>query len=187
MQKRQKKALAPSLRTGRPVKRKPGRPATAGRDVIRLPVRVRYPETDPMGYLHHSVHLVYFEMARTELLRRHGISYADLEKEGFLLAVAKADVEYLAPAYYDDLLLVEARLKSAGFVRLVHEYKIWRKFERGDHKKSKGEGARTDEVPSKAKGWVLIARGKSTLACLDHEGRLQRLPEIITRLFKKKK
>jgi len=69
-------------------------------NVIRLPVRVRYPEADPMGYLHHSVYLIYFEMARTELLRQHGLSYADLEKEGSFLVVAKASLEYLAPAYY---------------------------------------------------------------------------------------
>lgn len=112
-------------------------------DAILLPVRVRYPEADPMGYVYHAVCLVYFEMARTELLRQHGISYADLEREGFFLAVAKASLEYLAPL--------------------------------------------ASEVPSSEKGWSLIARGKTTLACLDRERHLQPLPESITKLFKRKK
>jgi acyl-CoA thioester hydrolase len=157
-------------------------------DSIRLPVRVRYPEADPMGYLHHSVHLVYFEMARTELLRKHGISYADLEKEGFFLAVAKASVEYLAPAHYDDLLLVEARLTRAGLVRLEHEYEIWCRNEAKEGKSTQVNLATVaSEVPSKSTGWFLIARGSTTLASLNRAGRIQPLPESITKLFEKRR
>ena len=47
-------------------------------------IRVRYAETDRMGLLHHANYLVYFEQARTELLRQHGLSYKDLEDQGFL-------------------------------------------------------------------------------------------------------
>ena len=50
-------------------------------------IRVRYPETDPMGYLHHSRYLQYFEMGRVELLRSQGHSYAELEKQGVFFAV----------------------------------------------------------------------------------------------------
>jgi len=49
-------------------------------------IRVRYAETDRMGYLHHSVYPIYFEQGRTELLRLQGLSYRVMEDEGFLLA-----------------------------------------------------------------------------------------------------
>jgi acyl-CoA thioester hydrolase len=75
--------------------------------VHRLPVRVRYPESDPMGRLHHSVFLVYFEMGRTEYLRERGIAYADMERKGQFIAVVSADVRFRAAAQYDDELIVE--------------------------------------------------------------------------------
>ena len=52
-------------------------------------IRVRYAETDRMGLLHHANYLVYFEQARTELLRAQGVSYKDLEDQGFLLVLTR--------------------------------------------------------------------------------------------------
>ena len=67
-------------------------------------IRVRYAETDRMGLLHHANYLVYFEQGRTELLRSQGLSYRDMEDQGFLLVLTRAQVRYRSPARYDDLL-----------------------------------------------------------------------------------
>ncbi len=62
-----------------------------------ITIRVRYPECDPMGYLHHSVFLQYFEMGRVELLRSMGHSYADFEKAGLFFVVVSVEVKYRVP------------------------------------------------------------------------------------------
>ena len=67
-----------------------------------ITIRVRYAETDRMGLLHHANYLVYFEQARTELLREAGISYRDLEDQGYLLVLTKFEVRYRRPARYDE-------------------------------------------------------------------------------------
>jgi acyl-CoA thioester hydrolase len=69
-----------------------------------IQIRVRYAETDRMGLLHHANYLVYFEQARTELLRSRGFTYKTMEDEGFLLVLTKASVRYKSPARYDDVL-----------------------------------------------------------------------------------
>src|SRR5688572_3449150 len=70
----------------------------------KITIRVRYPEVDAMGYLHHSRYFQYFEMGRIELLRSLGHSYADIERDGVFFVVAKVDCKYKAPARYDDEL-----------------------------------------------------------------------------------
>src|SRR5580698_4915956 len=71
-----------------------------------ITIRVRYAETDRMGLLHHANYLVYFEQARTELLRDLGLTYKDMEDAGFLLVLTKVEVRYKRPARYDDLLTI---------------------------------------------------------------------------------
>jgi acyl-CoA thioester hydrolase len=71
-----------------------------------ISVRVRYSETDAMGYLHHANHINYFEMGRTELLRAQGGNYRQMEEEGFFLVVVRIDCDYKTPAKYDDLLTI---------------------------------------------------------------------------------
>jgi acyl-CoA thioester hydrolase len=70
-------------------------------------VRVRYADTDKMGVVYNGNFLMYFEIGRTELLRSVGLPYIELEREGFLLPVREAHVEYKVPAKYDDLLRIE--------------------------------------------------------------------------------
>ena len=72
-------------------------------------IRVRYPEVDGMGFLHHSRYLQYFEMGRVELLRSIGHSYAELERRGVFFVVTKAEISYKAPARYDDELTLITR------------------------------------------------------------------------------
>jgi acyl-CoA thioester hydrolase len=119
-----------------------------------ITIRVRYAETDRMGLLHHANYLVYFEQARIELLRTFGLSYKDLEDQGYLLVIAKVEVRYRRPARYDDLLTVRTTVEKTTAVRIDHRYEVLREGE-------------------------LVAEGSSTLACVDREGRLQPLPDML--------
>jgi acyl-CoA thioester hydrolase len=120
-----------------------------------ITIRVRYAETDRMGLLHHANYLVYFEQARTELLRAKGMTYRDLEDQGYLLVIAKVEVRYRSPARYDDLLTIRTTQVRTTTVQIEHKYEVYRSE-------------------------LLLAEGSSTLACVDREGRLQRLPDSLT-------
>jgi acyl-CoA thioester hydrolase len=122
-----------------------------------IKIRVRYAETDRMGLLHHANYLVYFEQARTELLRSRGVTYRELEDQGFLLVLAKAAVRYKNPARYDDELTIRTTVSRTTPVRIEHKYEVFR------------DG-------------VLLAEGETTLACVDREGRLQALPDWMQQL-----
>lgn len=117
-------------------------------------IRVRYAETDRMGLLHHANYLVYFEQGRIELLRSRDLAYKDLEDQGYLLVLSKIDVRYRSPARYDDLLTLRTTVVRTTAVRIDHRYELFR-----------------DDV--------LLAEGSSTLACVDREGRLQALPDVL--------
>jgi acyl-CoA thioester hydrolase len=88
--------------------------------------RVRYAETDQMGVAYHTHYLVWCEIARTDFIRQFGITYADMERDGFLLAVADAQVRYIASARYDDLIVVEAWLERVQSRLLTFGYEIFR-------------------------------------------------------------
>ena len=119
-----------------------------------ITVRVRYAETDRMGLLHHANYLIYFEQGRTELLRSLGLSYKDLEDQGYLLVLTKIDVRYRWPARYDDLLTLKTTVVRTTMVRIDHRYEL------------SCEGR-------------LLAEATSTLACIDREGRPQALPDYL--------
>jgi acyl-CoA thioester hydrolase len=119
-----------------------------------ITIRVRYAETDRMGLLHHANYLVYFEQARTELLRSFGLTYRDLEDQGFLLVLTKIEVRYKRPAHYDDLLMIRTTVERTTAVRIDHRYEVLR------------DG-------------LLLAEGATTLACVDRDGRPQALPEAL--------
>ncbi|MDP4586583.1 MAG: acyl-CoA thioesterase, partial [Flavobacteriales bacterium] len=73
----------------------------------KIEIRVRYSETDRMGYVYYGHYAQYFEVARVEALRNLGISYRSMEEDGIMLPVASYSIKYLKPAVYDDLLTVE--------------------------------------------------------------------------------
>jgi acyl-CoA thioester hydrolase len=120
-----------------------------------IAIRVRYAETDRMGLLHHANYLVYFEQGRTELLRSRGITYKDLEDQGYLLVLARVEVRYRSPARYDDVLTLRTTVTRTTPVRIEHKYEVLR------------DGR-------------LVAEGESTLACVDRDGKLQALPDWLT-------
>jgi acyl-CoA thioester hydrolase len=82
-------------------------------------VRVRYPEADPMGRLHHSVYWVYFEMGRTEYLRQRGMAYADMEREGRFVMIVAAEIRHRGGAFYDDEVVVETAVREVRGARVV--------------------------------------------------------------------
>ena len=117
-------------------------------------IRVRYAETDRMGFLHHANFFVYFEQGRTELLRASGRSYRDIEDAGFFLVVIDIGCKFKRPARYDDLLTLRTIVERVTHVKIVHRYEVYR-------------------------GGELLAVGHSTLACVDRDGRPQPLPETL--------
>ena len=121
-----------------------------------IDVRVRYCECDPMGVAHHSVFPVWFEMARTELLRRTGASYRDVEASGVYLVVARLNVRYRRPARYDDELTVRVETVPSGGIKLEHRYEVRR-------------------------GEELLATGETTLVCVDEAGKPRAVPEALAR------
>jgi len=75
-------------------------------------VRVRYGETDQMGYLYYGNYALYYEVGRTESLRSLGFSYKGLEEMGIMLPVIKLESEYFRPAFYDDLITIKTSLQQ---------------------------------------------------------------------------
>jgi acyl-CoA thioester hydrolase len=80
--------------------------------ITETQVRVRYAETDQMGFVYHSNFFYYFESSRAESIRQLGYTYADMEKMGVIMPVIEVNCKYLAPARYDDLLTVKTILKE---------------------------------------------------------------------------
>lgn len=117
-----------------------------------IEIRVRYAETDAMGYLHHAQYFVYFEMGRTELLRQSGIRYRDMEERGLFYVVSKLECRFLAPARYDDTLRLLTRAERVTRVRVEHAYEL----HCGD---------------------VRLTEARSSLALVGRDGRPTLLPE----------
>ena len=88
-------------------------------------IRVRYGEVDRMGYVYYGNYPLYYESARTEMLRNFGLSYRQMEDEGIILPVMDMHIEYLAPALYDDLLTIKTILIQYPAVRLIFNYEIY--------------------------------------------------------------
>ncbi len=88
-------------------------------------VRVRYGETDKMGYAYYGIYPQYYEVARTELIRSFGLSYKKLEDEGIMLPVLSLDIKYLKPALYDDLLRIKTKIVKLPSIRIEFEYEVY--------------------------------------------------------------
>lgn len=86
------------------------------------PIRVRYSDTDQMGYMHHSNYLRFFEIARLEWLSALGVSYKKMEKEGVWLPVVSSDTQYKYPTFFDDELVVHVKLEKPPTAALLFTY-----------------------------------------------------------------
>jgi len=119
-------------------------------------VRVIYGDTDQMGVVYYANYLRYFEFARSELLRAHGRSYREMEAEGLSLPVVEATCRYVAPARYEDLLLVGIEVPAVTRVTLTFRYQVTREGESD-----------------------VLCTGTTIHACLGKGGRPARLPEWV--------
>ncbi len=90
-------------------------------------IRVRYGETDQMGYCYYGNYAQYFEVGRVEALRDLGMSYKELEQMGIMLPVSEFNVKYLKPAMYDDLISVNTKIVSIEGARILFEYELYNK------------------------------------------------------------
>ena len=88
--------------------------------------RVTYRMTDQMGVADHGHYMELFEIGRTEMLRDAGFDYRSMERDGFFLPVVRMTADYMAPARYDDVLLIHTWLEDLGRVRFDFRYEIRR-------------------------------------------------------------
>ena len=88
-------------------------------------VRVRYAETDQMGYVYYGNYATYFEVARVETLRDLGFSYKKLEDQGIMMPVLESKIKYLKPAKYDELLTIRVKIPTFPQVRILFEYEVY--------------------------------------------------------------
>jgi acyl-CoA thioester hydrolase len=119
-----------------------------------IQIRVRYPECDPMGVAHHAAYPVWLEMGRTELLRQTGVSYRQLEAGGVYFAVVELSIRYRSPARYDESLTLTTRVAGTGRARIDHEYEL-------------------------SRDGLVLATARTTVACLDRQGRPQPIPDFL--------
>ena len=119
-------------------------------------IRVQYYETDQMGVVHHSNYIRYFEIGRTELMRKKGLCYKMLEDSGTVMPITNVEVRYFYPALYDEVLSIKSSIKEMPKARITFQYKIY-----NEQKK-------------------LLVAGSTTLAFVNKlTGRPQRAPETM--------
>lgn len=89
-------------------------------------IRVRYSETDKMGFVYYGHYPAYYEVGRTELMRTHGLTYKGLEDLGILMPVLSLEIKYKQPAYYDDLLTIRTAVREMPAATIKFNYTIFR-------------------------------------------------------------
>ena len=123
-------------------------------------IRVRYAETDKMGVVYYANYFVWFEVARTDLLRSLGWTYREMEHAGVALPVIEAHCDYHRPARYDEEIEVRAKGRMLSPVRMEFTYEVVR---------------RDDQM--------VAASGRTVHGALDPAGKPCRLPDRIRQLF----
>ena len=93
--------------------------------IHKLQFKTRYAETDQMGYIHHSVYAQYYEMGRIDLMRQIGISYKQMEKDGYILPVYSLFTKYFSPLTFDEMITLVTYVKYLKGVRLAFGYEIY--------------------------------------------------------------
>ena len=93
--------------------------------VSETTVRVRYGETDQMGYAYYGNYAMYYEVARVESLRHLGLTYKSIEAQGIIMPVLENKSKYIAPAYYDQLLRIVCVIREKPGIRIKFEYEIF--------------------------------------------------------------
>ena len=128
--------------------------------IAETQLRVRYAETDQMGYVYYGHYAAYYEVGRVEALRKLGFSYRQLEDMGIMMPVLESKIRYLKPARYDELLTIKVIIPVMPAVKMNFTYEI------------------TNEKKE------LINNGETTLVFIDMaKNKPRRLPEIMKTLF----
>lgn len=130
-----------------------------GKDGLhRFLVRVYFEDTDFSGNVYHAAYLKFFERARTEYLRAHGIHHAEMAKGGLAFAVREMTISYDRAAHIDDLLEVETRMVEATAARFI----LGQVMRRGDE---------------------IVTRARVVAVLMNDKGRPTRLPKALTALL----
>lgn len=125
----------------------------------RFPCRVYYEDTDHGGVVYYANYLKFMERGRTEYLRSAGIELDSVEQqEGVMFAVTEANVRYISPALFNDLLEVESTLTYARGARLTFKQQVWRMHRENETRDT------------------LLTDAEIKLACIDREGNAKRIP-----------
>lgn len=90
---------------------------------------VRYAETDKMGIVHHSVYPIWYEVGRTDFIKKLGFTYSQMEKMGILTPLVGLSCKYIEPADYEDELIVKTKIGKMTPARIVFEYEVCKKNE----------------------------------------------------------
>lgn len=123
-------------------------------------IRVRYGETDQMGYVYYGNYASYYEVARVESFRALGLSYKKLEESGVMMPVLELKTKYLQPAKYDDLLTVRVKISEMPRLKIKYEYQVYNEAD------------------------VLLNEGDTTLVFINMTtGKPIRIPEAMSKLL----
>ncbi|HEY7166987.1 MAG TPA: thioesterase family protein [Candidatus Binatia bacterium] len=139
-------------------------PTNRGGAIVKnvAPYRIIYGDTDQMGVAYYANYLRWFEVGRSELLRAIGLPYGTIEAQGFHFPVTEVNCRYAQSARYDDLIEIATEISSMGRATFVCGYNI-RRAPDGAH----------------------LASGSTKHACVDRNGRIVRIPEILLEALKK--
>lgn len=129
--------------------------------ISTITLRVNYSETDQMGVVYHANYLIWFDRARTELMRETGLTYKELEQQGVYLAVSEVHIRYRAPARYDDVVQIRCWVRELASRRVTFGYLV--------------ERAATREP---------LATGETSLVSLTHQHAVTRIPPHVLDLLK---
>lgn len=128
--------------------------------IFKHKLTVRYFETDQMGFVYYAHYLVWFEATRTDLLKSWGFPYKKMEQMGFFLPVAEAHCKYMAPAHYEDDIIVEAWMEQLKNVSIKIAYNVKRD-----------------------KDSQLLAQGYTVHTCLNQEKKIVPFPDEFRKIF----
>ena len=131
-----------------------------GNNVVETCLRVRYAETDAMGIVYHTNYIVWFEVGRGEFMRQRGGNYREFEEQGLYLPVTAVDARFVAPARYDDAVVVRTWVAEARSRSVTMYY----------------------EVLMQDTGQLLVT-GHTKHLCMDMEGRVRRFPPDLVDAF----
>ncbi len=130
--------------------------ALDGKIITFTDYRVIYGDTDQMGVVYYANYLRWFETGRSEFLRRIGLPYVTIEQQGFHFPVTEVTCRYTNSARYDDVIRIETELIELGRASLSFRYRIVRQVDP-----------------------TAIAAGSTKHACMDHAGKVTRIPPVL--------